>query len=242
MRPAMLAGLLSAGVPFPKAIELADPKDLADKFRDFIVLAFELGAPLVPTLSQLEVQLRHEERTGQEIDQAQAVPQATRTLLIWLPVVSFVLAQIMGLGTFTGILHPVGALAALLAGALLFAGYKISGRMLNSFLAPKPDPTLSLMVLRICLSAGEPLENIRRRLEGYPDGGASQLVEISKRTGARLSFLIDSELEQLNQKLLSTRIEEARKLSVRLLIPLSLTTLPAFLLLTLPPIIIGFTQ
>jgi DNA-binding transcriptional MerR regulator len=98
------------------------------------------------------------------------------------------------------------------------------------------------MVLRICLSAGEPLEKIRRRLEGYPDGGASQLVEISKRTGARLSFLIDSELEQLNQKLLSTRIEEARKLSVRLLIPLSLTTLPAFLLLTLPPIIIGFTQ
>ena len=88
MRPAMLAGLLSAGVPFPKAIELADPKDLPDKFRDFIVLAFELGAPLVPTLSQLEVQLRHEERTSQEIDQAQAVPQATRTLLIWLPVVS----------------------------------------------------------------------------------------------------------------------------------------------------------
>jgi pilus assembly protein TadC len=136
----------------------------------------------------------------------------------------------------------VGALAALLAGALLFAGYKISGRMLNSFLAPKPDPTLSLMVLRICLSAGESLEKIRIRLESYPDGGASQLVEISKRTGARLSFLIDSELEQLNQKLLSTRIEEARKLSVRLLIPLSLTTLPAFLLLTLPPIIIGFTQ
>jgi hypothetical protein len=98
------------------------------------------------------------------------------------------------------------------------------------------------MVLRICLSAGEPLEKIRIRLESYPDGGASQLVEISKRTGARLSFLIDSELEQLNQKLLSTRIEEARKLSVRLLIPLSLTTLPAFLLLTLPPIIIGFTQ
>ena len=97
MRPAMLAGLLSAGVPFPKAIELADLKDLPDKFRDFIVLAFELGAPLVPTLSQLEVQLRHEERTSQEIDQAQAVPQATRTLLIWLPVVSFVLAQIMGL-------------------------------------------------------------------------------------------------------------------------------------------------
>ena len=98
------------------------------------------------------------------------------------------------------------------------------------------------MVLRIGLSAGEPLEKIRIRLESYPDGGASQLVEISKRTGARLSFLIDSELEQLNQKLLSTLIEEARKLSVRLLIPLSLTTLPAFLLLTLPPIIIGFTQ
>jgi hypothetical protein len=238
----MLAGLLSAGVPFPKAIELANPKDLPDKFRDFIILAFELGAPLVPTLTQLEVQMRQEERTSQEISQAQAVPQATRTLLIWLPVVSFVLAEIMGLGTFRGIFHPVGAMAVALAAALLFTGYKISGRMLTKFLAPKPDPTLSLMVLRICLSAGEPLGKIQTRLEHYPEGGASQLVEISRQTGARLSFLIDSELEQLNQQLLSTRIEEARKLSVRLLIPLSLTTLPAFLLLTLPPIIIGFTQ
>ena len=238
----MLAGLLSAGVPFPKAIELANPKDLPDKFRDFIVLAFELGAPLVPTLTQLEVQMRQEERTSQEISQAQAVPQATRTLLIWLPVVSFVLAEIMGLGTFRGIFHPVGAMAAALAAALLFTGYKISGRMLTKFLAPKPDPTLSLMVLRICFSAGEPLGKIQTRLEHYPEGGPSQLVEISRQTGARLSFLIDSELEQLNQQLLSTRIEEARKLSVRLLIPLSLTTLPAFLLLTLPPIIIGFTQ
>jgi len=92
-------------------------------------------------LSQLEVQLRHEERTSQEIDQAQAVPQATRTLLIWLPVVSFVLAQIMGLGTFSGILHPVGALAALLAGALLFAGYKFPAECSTVF-CPKTRPNL----------------------------------------------------------------------------------------------------
>ncbi|MDG2497453.1 MAG: hypothetical protein P8M68_04640 [Aquiluna sp.] len=242
MRPAMLAGLLSAGVPFPKAVELADPMALPDKFKDFIALAFELGAPLVPTLGQLETQLRHEERTAQEIAQAQAVPQATRTLLIWLPVVSFVLAEIMGLGTFRGIFHPLGAVASALAAGLLFLGYKLSGKMLASFMAEREDPTLSLMVLRISLSAGESLTQIKSRLSSYPDGGAMSLIEISMGTGARLTSLIESELEQLNQKLLSERIEQARKLSVRLLIPLSLTTLPAFLLLTLPPIIIGFTQ
>lgn len=242
MRPAMLAGLLSAGVPFPKAVELADPTYLPPKFNSFIALAFELGAPLVPTLSQLETQLRHEERTSQEIAQAQAVPQATRTLLIWLPVVSFVLAEIMGLGTFRGIFHPLGAVAALLAAGLLFLGYRLSGKMLANFMAEREDPTLSLMVLRISLSAGEPLTKIKSRLASYPDGGALSLIEISMKTGARLTHLIESELEQLNQKLLSERIEDARKLSVRLLIPLSLTTLPAFLLLTLPPIIIGLTQ
>lgn len=43
MRPAMLSGLLSAGVPFPKAVELADPSVLPEKFKNFIALAFELG-------------------------------------------------------------------------------------------------------------------------------------------------------------------------------------------------------
>ena len=242
MRPAILAGLLSAGVPFQQAVDMADPETLPEKFKEFIALAFELGAPLVPTLSQLEQQLRHEERTDQEIAQAQAVPQATRTLLLWLPVVSFVFAQVMGLGTFQGLWHPVGAVSAALAAGLLYLGFRLSGSMLKRFMEPKPDPTISLMVLRICLSAGEPLSRITKRLELVAPGGATELVDLSSKTGARLSFLIDSELEQLNQKLLSERIEAARKLSVRLLIPLSLTTLPAFLLLTLPPIIIGFTQ
>ena len=242
MRPAILAGLLSAGVPFQQAVDMADPETLPEKFRQFIALAFELGAPLVPTLIQLEQQLRHEERTDQEIAQAQAVPQATRTLLLWLPVVSFVFAQVMGLGTFQGLWHPVGAVSAALAAGLLYLGFRLSGSMLKRFMEPKPDPTISLMVLRICLSAGEPLSRITKRLELVAPGGATELVDLSSKTGARLSFLIDSELEQLNQKLLSERIEAARKLSVRLLIPLSLTTLPAFLLLTLPPIIIGFTQ
>ena len=242
MRPAILAGLLSAGVPFQQAVDMADPETLPEKFKQFIALAFELGAPLVPILVQLEQQLRHEERTDQEIAQAQAVPQATRTLLLWLPVVSFVFAQVMGLGTFQGLWHPVGAVSAALAAGLLYLGFRLSGSMLKRFMEPKPDPTISLMVLRICLSAGEPLSRITKRLELVAPGGATELVDLSSKTGARLSFLIDSELEQLNQKLLSERIEAARKLSVRLLIPLSLTTLPAFLLLTLPPIIIGFTQ
>jgi hypothetical protein len=106
----------------------------------------------------------------------------------------------------------------------------------------RPDPTHSLMVLRICLAAGEPLPKIEARLAKLDPGVATDLIELSKQTGAKLAALIDSELEQLNQKLLSERIEAARRLSVKLLIPLSLTTLPAFLLLTLPPIIIGFTQ
>ena len=242
MRPAMLSGLISAGVPLATAVDLADPRQLPEKFRQFIALAFELGAPLVPTLSQLEVQLRHEERSAQEVSQAQAVPQATRTLLLWLPPVAFLMSQIMGLASLKGLLHPVGMVAALLAAALLGLGHKISGKMLATFDEMRPDPTHSLMVLRICLAAGEPLPKIEARLAKLDPGVATELIELSKQTGAKLAALIDSELEQLNQKLLSERIEAARRLSVRLLIPLSLTTLPAFLLLTLPPIIIGFTQ
>jgi pilus assembly protein TadC len=68
------------------------------------------------------------------------------------------------------------------------------------------------------------------------------LVALSQRTGAALGALLGSEIEMLNERSLTEQLTKAKQLAVALLVPLSLTTLPAFLLLTIPPMLIGITQ
>lgn len=65
---------------------------------------------------------------------------------------------------------------------------------------------------------------------------------MSQRTGAALQTLISSEISASNERAISEQLTQAKKLSVSLLIPLTATTLPAFLLLTIVPMIIGITQ
>jgi hypothetical protein len=69
-----------------------------------------------------------------------------------------------------------------------------------------------------------------------------RLTKLSQKTGARLSGLVASEIESSLSQQLSQKISDLRRLSVRILIPLGLTTLPAFMLFILPPIVVGFTK
>jgi tight adherence protein B len=208
---------------------------------ELLSLAVEVGAPLVPTLKVLEQQLIHQERAQAELAQAQAVPEATRKLLLWLPVGTVVLSQLAGLETFKAFMEPIGLVALVLALGLLYLGARLTARMLKSFRAPPDREVKELIALKICLSAGMGLKEIRSRLSGRTIE-AERLILLSERTGAALGSLIDSQIETLNQRAISNQLTSAKKLSVSLLIPLSATTLPAFLLLTIVPMVIGIAQ
>ncbi|MDP5025388.1 MAG: hypothetical protein NWP32_00260, partial [Aquiluna sp.] len=95
--------------------------------------------------------------------------------------------------------------------------------------------------LHICLSAGMGLQQVRRQLPKLSQR-AEELIGFSAQTGAALSSLLLSEIAMSNQRATSESLTQAKKLSVALLIPLAATTLPAFLLLTIVPMIIGITQ
>jgi hypothetical protein len=68
------------------------------------------------------------------------------------------------------------------------------------------------------------------------------LIKVTRRTGAALSELVKSEIENTLKRQLSEKITLLRELSVRLLIPLGLTTLPAFMLFTIPPTMVGLAK
>lgn len=238
MRPAALSALISSGVPLQSALDELAIENLDD---ELLTLAVEVGAPLIPTLRVLEQQLIHQERAQAELAQAQAVPQATRKLLLWLPVGTVVLSQFAGLETFKGLMEPLGLVALVLALGLLYLGARLTARMLKRFRAAPDREVRTLIALKICLSAGMGLKDIRSRLSERATE-ADRLISLSETTGAALSSLIDSEIEALNQRAISNQLTAAKKLSVSLLIPLSATTLPAFLLLTIVPMVIGIAQ
>lgn len=237
MRPAALAALIGAGVPLSQALEVLEVEKVEDPL---IRLALEVGAPLVPTLNFLDEQLAHQERTQAEIRQAQAIPLATRKLLLWLPAGTVLMSELAGLETLQGLMQPAGLVALAFAIALLVLGAKLSGRILKR-LKPPDSSARELLALQICLSSGMGLQQLRRTLPKLSDR-AQELISMSQQTGASLSNLLVSEVAASNQRAVSESLTQAKKLSVALLIPLAATTLPAFLLLTIVPMIIGITQ
>jgi len=237
VRPAALAALIGAGVPLSQALEVLEVEKVEDPL---IRLALEVGAPLVPTLNFLDEQLAHQERTQAEIRQAQAIPLATRKLLLWLPAGTVLMSELAGLETLQGLMQPAGLVALAFAIALLVLGAKLSGRILKR-LKPPDSSARELLALQICLSSGMGLQQLRRTLPKLSDR-AQELISMSQQTGASLSNLLVSEVAASNQRAVSESLTQAKKLSVALLIPLAATTLPAFLLLTIVPMIIGITQ
>ena len=237
MRPAALAALVGAGVPLAEALRVLEVDEIDDPL---IRLALDVGAPLVPTLLFLDEQLGHQEKTEAEVRQAQAIPLATRKLLLWLPAGTVVMSQLAGLETLQGLLQPLGLVALVAAVALLMLGAKLSARMIRR-LQPPRNIARELLALHICLSAGMGLQQVRRQLPKLSPR-AEELIGFSAQTGAGLSSLLSSEIAMSNHRATSESLTQAKKLSVSLLIPLAATTLPAFLLLTIVPMIIGITQ
>jgi tight adherence protein B len=221
------------------ALEELAPTEPLD---ELVELAIRIGAPLVPALQVLEQQQRHLDRTRSELLQAQAIPRATRKLLLWLPVLTVGLSELMGLGTLNGLFKPLGLVSLALAIGLMWIGSKISGRMLAKADFTEGHPARELIALQVCISAGLGLSQIKAVMPKLYSDRSENLVALSQRTGAALGALIESEIELSNQDSLTEQLTKAKQLAVALLIPLSLTTLPAFLLLTIPPMLIGITQ
>ena len=237
MRPAALAALVDAGVPLQDALLVLEVDQIDDPL---IRLALEVGSPLVPTLTFLEQQLAIEAKTELEVKQAQAIPVATRKLLLWLPAGTVVMSQLAGLETLRGLTQPIGLVAGTFATALIVLGAKLSARMLKRLQPPRTSAR-EMLSLHICLSSGMGLQQVRRYLPKLSER-AEQLIKLSQQSGAALSNLLVSEVAAENQLAISESLTQAKKLSVALLIPLAATTLPAFLLLTIVPMIIGITQ
>jgi tight adherence protein B len=226
--------LLNAGVETKTAIALLE-LEAEDQF-ELIQFAISCGAGLVETAQLLAELEQIEEQTRAEVTQAQQIPQSTRQLMLWLPWLGLGLAELSGLGALKAILSPAGVLFLLAAAALSYLGSWLTRRMTDSAMRAMVRPKQPLLRLAVALEAGLPLSDAVS-LAGLKND--ESVISFAKTTGVSLRELVRV---QLRTDLLSWRtncLSAAKELSVKLMVPLGLTTLPAFLLLTVAPVLLG---
>ena len=232
-----LSSLLDAGVDLKTSLSELNVRELPGD----VELAIELGAPLKTLLISLATQQESASKAKAELAQAMAMPKATKRLLLWLPVLTLALTFLTGISSLDSLTNPLVIVSILLGSALLYLGHRISRRLLLTL--NENFDVADLQKFAIAIACGLTTGQIANRFpELLSSPTVSRLVSLTNRTGAALSKLVTSEIENGLQAQLSEKIAAARVLSVRLLIPLGLTTLPAFMLFTIPPTLVGLTN
>lgn len=213
-------------------------------------VAVETGAPLAETLRSVAGSLRDAAEVSAEVRVVLAEPLATARLLGWLPVAGVPLGALLGSDTI-GVLigDPVGR-ACLVAGVVLIAAARAWTRRLARSARPSSTvPGLDAELWAVALSAGASPQRARTviaRRSHDVDERASRAVDdtldLALRAGVPAAELLRADAWAARHRARTDGREKAARLSTRLLIPLGVCTLPAFLLLAVVPVVIGLLR
>ncbi len=228
------AALLAAGVSQQQAIEMSGVKN--QSHFSTLRLSIDAGSPAIDAARVLARVQTIENETRDEIEQAKQVPISTKKLMLWLPWFGLMLAELTGLGVFQALLSPVGLLLLGIAAGLSYLGHRISERMIKAATEMSKPPQQPMLKLAIFVQTGIQLGEALRLCDISKQ---SELIQFALQSGANLKLLLQSQIESDLAAWRNRSLVSAKQLSVRLMLPLGLTTLPAFLLLTVAPILLG---
>lgn len=234
--------LLHAGVEAREVLALTNQGSADSPFETIWQSAIELGAPVSLALNELNRYERAQIASEFELRQSLALPKATKRLMLWLPVFGVGISQTFGLNPLAGFSNPVGVFAFGMAVFLLFAGDKFAEKMISKLEESSSDENLPLLLFAIALKAGISISEARSFMQRkFPKQNLEldSHIEFAVTTGAPIANILVSTAQENHDAKTSKAIQDAKALSVKLLIPLGLTVLPAFLLLTVAPILIS---
>jgi tight adherence protein B len=212
-------------------------------------VATEAGAPLAPALRGLAAALRGIAQAARDVEVALAGPVATARVVLALPVLGLVLAALIGVDAFGTLLGTPPGLVCLALGVLLVAtGVRWNARLVAAANRLDPTPGLGLDLLAIALSGGAGVDRARDLVaRALADAGldpagmaaAEEVLAFSRAAGAPAVVLLRGEAEELRRRERAAAATRAARLETRLLAPLGLCILPAFVLLGVAPILLA---
>ena len=253
-----LAALLKAGLPAERAreeineeLERLTPRQ-SGQLEAIWQLSKANGGALSSAIESLGEAFRATSRHEREIELAFAGPKATAKLVAWLPPAGLLLAQLFGFEPLNAIFSNPLAFGCLILGALLLVGgHRWSKSIIRKATPSEDDPGLFFDSIRFGMEAGLPLssaigqakEVFEERLQFLPDETTTtqleRIGELNRSSGASIANLLAGEASARREAQWFAESTALAKLSVKLMIPLGLITLPAFVLSTIVPVAIS---
>lgn len=242
---AKVVARLDSGTPVARALSDAGPvwAPLAASWR----VATEVGAPLGPTLRGFAEALRDAVDATDDVAVALAEPAGTARLMAWLPLGGVLLGFALGLDPVAGIAQPLGAASVAAGLALTITARLWTNRLVRSAQPPDALPGEQAELCATALSGGVSIDRAlalvretRPRDEIETEAvpiSLERILRLSREAGVPAVELLRAEaMRERRRARIDGRLAAAR-LARRLLIPLGVCTLPAFLLLGVAPLI-----
>jgi tight adherence protein B len=228
-----------------RALRRPRQADESDAWRDVAAawrVATTVGAPLAESLRGLAVALRDAQEAADDVRIALAEPAGTARLMGWLPLVAVGMGAVLGFDTFGMLLgQPLGVVCLIGGAALIVAAQAWSALLVRRARAEGGVPGLEAELLAIALSGGVSIDRATAivRKAGVAGDGGEDVLALSRSAGVPAVELLRAAAAHARHR---ARVEgrlRAARLSSRLLLPLGVCTLPAFLLLGVAPMLLS---
>jgi tight adherence protein B len=193
-----------------------------------------------------------QQRNLNEVQLAFAGPQSTSRLVTGLPLVALALAQLVGMNPAAAITgSALGLVSVALGVGLLALGQQWSKRLLSKAVPQTIDPGAFIDCVLIGLQAGLPLQVAREKAqvryqETFLEASSQQdelaldeAAELSRKSGAALSEILLANADRFRDELRYEISGRIARLGIKLMIPLGVAVLPAFILISIVPIAIS---
>ena len=235
---------VESGTPLVAAIEAEGGVwvDLAAAWE----IAGTVGAPLAEVLRMIAETLRDAASAADDVRIALAEPAGTARLLLWMPLAGLVLGFALGFDTVGVIVGtPVGAACVVLGLGLVLLARMWTTRLLRRARPLPGTPGMRAELVAVALSGGASIARALRLVDETEavlltaTDRVPQVLELSRAAGVpAVELLRASAAQERHDSRIDGRLRASR-LSTRLLLPLGVCTLPAFLLLGVAPMLLS---
>lgn len=221
-------------------------RDRGDAWRQIGVaweVATTVGAPLAESLRGIAEALRDAHQARDDVQVALAEPRTTARLIGWLPLVALGLGAALGFDPLTTFTTPMGIACLVLGGALMVLTNRWTRALVSRAQPDDEIPGLHAEVVAVALSGGVSIPRavavVTAASGRTPDDDTAAVLSLSRSAGAPAVELLRADAAARRQSARTEGRLRAAALGGRLLLPLGVCTLPAFLLLGVGPMLLS---
>lgn len=217
-------------------------------------VAEQSGAPIAGVLERMSTAFLRLDTLAKRRNVLLAGPKGTVLLIATLPVLAFVVGELLGAGAVEQIMTPIGALLMGAGVLFLIGGVAWGLAMIKSLTDQDELAGFELDLLWVALAGGSTPEEAKRIVVHSVDlfrvewidlgsfsntGAATRMLQTSADSGAPIKDLVEQSSDREREHGLQTLEEGAEKLAIRILIPLGVCILPSFILIGVIPVMLG---